>query len=253
MLRYLIISILLMSSMAVADPQSTAKLQESNAWDGTNAHLGSVINTGNTNTFQFNAGGTVDYIKNRWNNVIMANWQFGRNQGVVDQNQYIIQNEVNYGLDDRFSKFLFFISSLTSDEFSPYSYQFLAATGYGWYLWKKESFSLSFQLGPGYRRNKIDDTGVTNDQIVGSFKVKMKWLITKGMQLTQNIRYDIGPQYNYLRSTTAVTNKVTKHIAIQISFLLENYSNIPQGSLDTVNTNTTTNVSIVYNFNSNGF
>lgn len=245
MKRYVILCCCMISTVIFAHTQpSTNK----SPWAGTSAKFGAVINTGNTNTSQYNAGGLLDYTRHRWNNVTIANWQFGRSEGETNQEKYFAQDEVTYGLNDLSTKYLFLLTSLNVDIFSPYKYQFLFATGYGFYFWKSDHSSLRFQLGPGYRRDKVDGTNEIHDQIVATTRTTFKWQITKNTNFSQIVQYDLGSEYNYLKTVSKFSNKITGHIAIQISYVLENYSKIPAGSNNTKNTDATTNIAVVYNF-----
>lgn len=249
MIRFLVFIILFCPIAVFAHSKKCSEHSHKDSpWHGTSAKFGAVINTGNTNTSQYNAGGTLDYTKNRWNNVTVTNWQFGKSEGEVNQEKYFIQNELNYGLDPTRKKYLFQTASYTEDKFSPYKYQLLIAAGFGFHLWRTDRFSLRFQFGPGYRRDEVDGTDEVHDQIVATTRTTMKWQMTKNSNFRQIVQYDIGSQYNYLKTVSVVTNKVTGHIAIQLSYVVENYSRIPLGSSNTEKTDTTTNIAVVYNF-----
>ena len=250
MKRYLLFSIVYFPMVVFASTMKTTQSEKNpvSPWDGSTAKFGAVINSGNTNTSTYNAGGVLDFTKNRWNNITVANWQFGRSDGSVNQEKYFAQDEVTYGLNEAVTKYLFLLTSLNVDKFSPYDYQFLIAAGYGWYLWKLKRFSLRFQFGPGYRRDKVDGTSVIHDQIVGTTRAILKWQITKNATFSQTVQYDIGSKYNYLKTVTAITNKITGNIAIQVSYVVDYYSRIPAGSSNTDKADTTMNVAVVYNF-----
>lgn len=218
------------------------------AWEGSNASLGIIVNTGNTDTSNVNTGVVIKYKRRRWSDHFQGSAQFGRDSGAVTKEQYFAQNQMNYRFSDSFKQFIYANGNITVDRFSPYNYQSVFSMGYGRDLVEGKAFKLSVQAGPGFRLSEDRDDGESHRNLVLSTQLDASWQITKNGQLTEALTYNVGSPFNYLKSVTAFINKITKNIALQISFAVAHYSSIPPGSTLTKKTDTTTSISVVYNF-----
>ncbi len=215
-------------------------------WKGSSASLGFTINTGNTREVNGNAGFNIFFLKGRWQNEAEFTAQFGSSDNIVNKEKYYAQNQLNYAFNKKRSVFVFLNANGTVDKFSPFDYQFIGMGGFGKDIINTKKVLFSLQAGPGYRRNKITSTGVVTDQVVLSSTAKIIWNITKSAQFTQSVRYDIGDTYNYLYAVSAFSNRIIDHLAVQINFIVDNYSKIPPNSKNTLNTDTTTTIALVY-------
>ncbi len=235
----------------IAQPSALNKPHKS-PWAGTQVSLGLVINTGNTNTTNVNAGAVINYAKGPWNNNAQATAQWGRDSGVLTKEKYFLQNQLSYLFGKAQRNYGFVNGTGTADEFSPYEYQAIVAAGYGREVFKTDKFNLKLQSGPGFRRNvqkktTLGPSKVMNGAVLSS-EAKLAWQVTKSGQFSEDLRYDYGSPYNYMRSVTAFTNKIIRNIAMQVSLTLDRYSKIPAGSLNTKKLDTTTSLALVYTF-----
>ena len=227
--------------------QDTIKKKEPDAWKGSKASLGLVINTGNTNSSSISAEVDADYTKDRMQNITQITAQFGRSNGVLDKEKYYLQNQLNYNFNKTRTRFIFLNTNGTVDQFSPYTYQAVGSTGYGQDIFRNKRFIISGQIGPGFRSTKISNTKTTDNNIIAAAKINLLWQILKSATLTETVSCDYGQPFNYLKSVTAFTNQISGHLALQVSLTIENYSKIPPNSTNTQTTDTTTNVALVYN------
>jgi len=239
------------SKKAEKKPEKVSPLPEPvSAWKGSNAALGFVANSGNSRNMNLNLGLKVNYVKNRWTNKSQGTAQFGSNNGQTNQERYFVLEQLNYSLNDnkKVNNYLFVNGNVTFDHFSPFTYQYVISGGYGRDWIKTPRFAFSTQLGPGYRRSKQADSGAITENLLFTTEADVNWQIGNNTTFSESAVYNIGRAYNYLKSTTALTNKLTHNLSSQISFMVENYSQLPANSTNLVPTNTTTNISLIYNF-----
>lgn len=215
-------------------------------WKGSNALVGWVQTTGNTNTANLNGQVTTIYTAPRWNNNMQIQGQFNRDNGVTSKEQYFFQNQFNYNLSETSKKYLFFNGNATMDLFSAYSYQVVLSAGYGCNLIKNDKVVLGVQAGPGLRRNKDRTTKQVDNNGVGTVSANFTWNMTKKTVFTQTATANLGTPYNYYKAVSALTAQIAGHWNWQLSYTLEHYSIIPPGSAFTDKTNTTTSIGIVY-------
>ncbi len=216
------------------------------SWKGSNAQLGIVYVTGNSKTTNINGGLNLNFSKEAWENVLNATAQLTTSDGITTQQQYFAQNQTNYHFG---CNFIFANANYTQNRFSPYDYQFVGSVGYGRTLLDTHKTNLTLQLGPGIRRNSIKQTNqpsMTENHLIGTSALNLSWKITDTVVFTENITYNYGDPYDYLKTITALTNKIIRNLGVQISYTTEYYSRIPLNSSNNQNLNTTLNVSLVY-------
>lgn len=220
------------------------------SWKGSNAQLGAVVTTGNANTTSLSGGLNLNYKKGPWLNNFQANAQFSSNDGVTTQQQYFGQNQTNYNWG---CNFIFGNINYTQNQFSPYDYQVVTSVGYGRTLIKTDKVDWSVQAGPGLRTNSIKFVGQpsqVNNHLIGVAVTNFAWQISDSVNFTENVTFNYGDPYNYLKTVSALTNKIIDNLAVQISYTTEYYSAIPLGSSNTQNLDTYLNLSLVYNLGS---
>lgn len=220
-------------------------------WDGSNALIGYVRNTGNTSSSSINLSTNVLYKKTTWQNTFLGEFQYGKQDGRSNRQYYHFNDQVQYFLDPtkKNNNFLFLNGDSVITRFGPYRYQMVYAAGYGRQLVNNKTFQLSAQAGPGYRRNKKNQAGSKiSGTAVLTTQANATLMLGKWGTLTQSARFDFAKPYNYLQATTALTNKIWDHVAIQLSYQISYYSQIPSGSTNTKKLDTVTNISLVYNY-----
>lgn len=235
-------------SVAFAGGCKKDEVAAKSPWDGSNASFGFTWNTGNTNNKTINGSFNLIFKKDRWSNTANLGVQWQASNGVTSKDKYTLVNQTNYSFNKSLSSFVFGNLNYTMDHFSAYNYVVVAAAGYGRNIIKTPTFLFSAQAGPGLRHNKVREDGNINNNFVVTTQANMTWNITKAGTITETARYDWGQPYDYFQTVTAFTNKIIGNLAMQLSFELDYYSSIPPMSSNTKKTDTTTALSLVYNF-----
>jgi putative salt-induced outer membrane protein YdiY len=238
---------LLTSDLAFSQ-SSPAPQSPHSPWDKSDINIGAVVNTGNTNTSTYTGALTLRYTTSLWKNTGAVNAWYGRSNGVVDRERYFIQDQLHRTLAKNNRRYLFTMSNFNLDHFTPYDRQFLLASGYGFVLFQRDNNSIQFQLGPGYRHDRVANTRQLEDQVTLLTKTTLEWIIKEDLALSQSIQYDIGTRYQYGKAISGLTFKVNGHMNLTLSFMLEYFSSIPAGSSNTQKVDTITNLSIGYAF-----
>jgi len=217
-------------------------------WRGSQVQLGLNLNTGNTDAADLNGELNLDYAKNHWENALDLTAEYAKAQSVLNKKKYTANNQVKYGFDKTRRHFLFLRGGLSEDHFSPYSYQSIAAFGYGRDLINRPGILLSVQAGPGYRNDKVRGSGDVEERFIGTLQVNAKVQFNKNCFFTEVLQYDSGPPFNYLDSKSSFSSFFMRHWALKLAFNAEYYSRIPPRSSHTEKLDTTTTVALVYNF-----
>ena len=193
-------------SAPAAPPPATAKKAPS-PWKGTNAALGYIINTGNTDTSDLNLDLNVVYTAKHWGTTLEGSGYRGKSTGTDKKTQltkehFSVTNQWDYYFNESHDNFAFFNGNYIYDHFAPYEFQSKLVVGYGQKLIKTNRFTLTAQAGPGVRYNGIRnphgrDT-VENNFII-STGATAAWTIYHDIMFTQKVDFDYGKPFNYLR------------------------------------------------------
>ncbi len=225
---------------------STAK--PTSHWAGSNAQLGLVLNTGNTESTNFSSGINLLYKRGSWANTAQLQLQLNRSQGLLTKERYYAADQAQYSFSKQRKNYVYGNVNFTDDQFSPYEFQVISSVGYGRDLIKTARFTLNVQAGPGLRFDDIRSQAKNQKNFIVYTASNITWQVTKSMKFTEQLQYTLGNPYNYLQSVSAITNKLIGNLALQVSYTLQYYSEIPLDSTNTKKLDTTTNLALVYNF-----
>lgn len=236
--------------LASINPLLAATPPKSN-WDGTKASAGLSINTGNSPSSNINGELDLNYAAGRWKNIAVISGQYGKSAGVVNKSQYLIQNQVQYSLNNnpKIDNFIYTLGSFQNTEFGAFLNQTIFSIGYGRDWIKNEKYQLTTQIGPSYRRTASQGAPHQIDNALNaSTSIIAVWNITPSLSLSENLAYTYGPPANFLNSTTSITTKLIKNLALSLSYNIQNWSKIPDNSDKKVTTDTATTANVVYSF-----
>lgn len=235
-------------AFAATDKVTEPKLLRHSYWAGSNAQLGLVVNTGNTNTSNLAGGAIGIYTNEAWMNNIQFNLQLIRSLGQFTKERYYTSDQLQYNFSKEHKNFVYGNVNFINDRFSPYQFQTISSLGYGRDLLNFNTFTLTVQAGPGIRYESIRHQSRDQKNFITYTATNIGWQIAKSVKLNEELQYTFGHPYNYLQSVAALTNKILGNIAMQVSYTLQYYSVIPFGSKNTEKVDTITNVALVYNF-----
>jgi len=217
-------------------------------WKGSHLRFGLNIQTGNSNSSQYDGAFKVNFAKKRWVNKLHLSETYGKAEDVLNKRRFSVGDELRYGFDNTRRHFLFASANWVNDLFSPYDYQTVYAVGYGFDIVNVHRLLWTVQVGPGYRYDELRDSDVTQTHYVTTVRTHIALRIREAGTLSETLHYDFGEPFDYYNSKVAFTSRVTKCWSFQISYRVEHYSRIPKMSSNVKKTDTTTNAAIIYNF-----
>jgi len=142
-----------------------------------------------------------------------------------------------------------YVTSFTEfdkNRFSGYDYRLSQSFGVGYQAFKKENgHALRFEVGPGVRISALDNSTETDTEFLGRISTTYELPISKNIMLKEYASYLFNKATNSIINKTEITAKINSHLAARLSFDIHYNSVVPAGTL---NTNTTTRASLVYDF-----
>ena len=192
-----------------------------------NVALGYLATSGNTDSTSFNAALEVTWdlegpwshewtalaINARTNNVTMAEAQAAGYKAQRDFSQM---------------SYVFFSGDWRQDPFSGYDRQVTEAVGYGNRLIETDRHMLALEAGVGGKQSDLI-TGEELDEAIVRGGLDYLLRISDTSELSQKLLLEQGEENRYTESTTALKMRVVGNLAVVLSYVIKNNSDVPIG------------------------
>jgi putative salt-induced outer membrane protein len=177
----------------------------------------------------------------------------------LTSNRYEAGASMGYKLDER--SYIVGALRYEHDEFSPYTYQWVASIGYGYTVLKNQSDELSFEVGPGYKRfqpittfgpgligepplpveNHFDSEG----EVVARGLMAYKHNFTASTSFIDTFLVEAGNKNTFMQNDAGLQVDMSKKLALKLGYQLRHNTDVAFG-LKKNDQLLTTN--LVYNF-----
>jgi putative salt-induced outer membrane protein len=207
------------------------------------AGLGYLSTSGNTDSTNANAlfKATWDLDgpwKHDWNALAIS----ARTNGVTTAESYSAGYKAQRDLSPK--SYLFAAGDWRSDEFAGYDEQMSEAVGYGWRAVDTERHTLSLDGGAGAKQSTLID-GTELDEAIVRGGLDYLLHISDSAELSQKLLLEQGDDNRYTESTTALKARLIGDLALVLSFVIKNNSDVPVGI---EKTDRFTSISLEYGF-----
>lgn len=236
--------LMLSSSLLVAGNAMAEK--EQSPWSS-NAELGLIFTSGNTETQNTSIKVDVTYEEEKWKHnghaeAYGATTEDSDGQSSVSAERYELSGKSDYKFDE--SDYFFGLVKLQKDRFSGFEYENTVAAGYGHKAIKATDMELDLEVGPGIRFFKIDDESSDSETLIrlaGKY-----WLaVSDTSKFTQEVTVDVGEDITSTKSVTGLQANISGALAMKLTYTIKNKSDVPTG---TEKTDTEAAVTLVYSF-----
>ena len=241
---------------------SVAGAQDSGPWSGQVA-LGYLASSGNTDTTAFNFNGEVNYDVNKWHNNLLGRAILKTDSNESTAEAYKLAYNLKYDLSER--NYLFGLLDYNNDRFSSYDQQIFEVVGAGRRFIMTDKHELDGELGIGasqsdFRDCRLEDElagacvigppqtapfGTSEDEIIYRLSGEYRWQISENASFLQRLAANVGSSNTYTESLTEVRAGIVGDIALVLSYMIKNNSDVAPG---TDKTDTYTAISLEYAF-----
>jgi len=229
----------------LANASSSKNHQDQKTWGGS-IQAGGVVNTGNSDNKNFNGKVTGSYETIRWDNTASISGELNSADGSTTAENLTVNGQAHYNLSTR--DYLFAKGSAVYDKFATFDRVYREAIGYGRILYQNDTTFWSLEAGPGGSHSRIAGTHNYQNELVANIDSTFKRKISNTAAFKQTVGVDVGPLNTHTESVTAIKTKMTKNLALEISYTVEHDSQIPMGSINKVKTDTISKIAVVYDF-----
>lgn len=131
------------------------------------------------------------------------------------------------------------------DDFGAYDHQSTLSIGYGYQFYDRESGSLRAELGPGYRRAKLQNTGDTESDLIGRALVNFQQRLTENTTLGNVLLVEAGDDNTFAQNDLGVQVSMNSRMALKAGLQARyNSENAP----GIKSTDLLTTINLVYSF-----
>jgi putative salt-induced outer membrane protein len=216
--------------------------EEESPWKG-EGELGFTQTSGNTETQSLVTKLAVGYKLSLWEHTLNLNALRAEDDTELTAESYGLKLQSNYDLAK--NKYLFGKFRYEEDRFSSYDYQSSLIFGYGHRVFDTEKTSLMLEAGVGMGKHQTEIFDDSDNQAVGHLELKYRLKVGTHSEFTQNLKVEGGSENVYSESNTGFKVSVSEKVALKLSLLVKNNSEV---HLETENTDTVTAVTLVYGF-----
>lgn len=214
-------------------------------WTG-EGDFGFTLTTGNSENQSLVTNLAVGYRLASWEHTLKLNALRAEDDSELSAESYGLKLQSNYNLFKGKEKYLFGKFRYDEDRFSGYEYQTSLLLGYGHRVFDTKERGLNLEAGIGIGQNQIDIFNQSSDgQAIAFLGLNYRQKIGSHSEFTQDLKVEGGSENVYSESNTGFKVSVTKTLAMKLSLLVKNNSDVPS---DKEKTDTVTAVTLVYDF-----
>jgi putative salt-induced outer membrane protein len=131
------------------------------------------------------------------------------------------------------------------DDFSTYESQSTFSIGFGYTLYSNDTGHLSAEVGPGYRRAKLAETGETENNAILRGALDFRRVLTETTELTNVLLVESGEDNTFAQNDFGVAVSMTEKLALKAGLQARYNSDSAPG---TKSTDLLTTINLVYAF-----
>jgi len=214
--------------------------------------FGFIVTTGNTETTSVSAGLSATQDLESWSNTYEVNGLYksdtvanaeGEDVERTTAQKFFASAQGNYKLENPDHR-LFVFSSYEDDRFSNFNYQGTIAAGWNQSVWKDQTSSFEYSIGPGYSFAETQ-TGEDADGALLRGAFAYNWNISETSRFTQTFATEVGTENTKSRAESAITAQIFGGLSMKLSLKLDHNTDVAEG-VDKLDTETA--MTLVYTF-----
>ena len=227
---------------ALVSITNPAVAQDADSWTGEGT-LTAGYTSGNTETTDIGIGLNGARQLGIWRIKAQVTVDYGDNNGVESRNRWALAGQLDRDLTDRF--YVYGRGTYEVDKFSGFDSRFFSGSGVGYKILIGEMTTWSLEGGPGYRRDVIQLTGISEGNIGVRIGSAFAHPFNDAVSFSNDTEWVYSDVSIQLINISAITAKLTDVLAARVSFEVRNESDPLPGrkSIDTA-----THLSLVFGF-----
>lgn len=214
-------------------------------WDGS-VHFGGVLNTGNTDNKQINGALNLSYKKRPWEGRMNLTGEWTRTNHETRAKNAGFEGQLQHYYTDW--DFFFGNYKFKWNPFGTYDRVHTGVGGYGRHLIKNDVTELTVQFGPGYRANRVAGAKEHEGEPLFHANGLFSYKFNEETSFNQTVGTEKGSFNTYSKAVSAIRTKMIHNVSLEISYTAEHNTHIPKDSKNRQNLDTSTKISLIYEF-----
>ena len=141
--------------------------------------------------------------------------------------KYFASAKADYKVTEK--SFLFGLLEYTDDRFSGYDYESSVTFGYGRQLIENDHHNLKADIGPGYRRSKLESTGDIEEEGIVRVGALYIWTINDAATFDEDFSTEVGQDKTVTKSLSRLKVKINGSLWGSISYEIKRTDEVPPG------------------------
>ncbi|MBA6326928.1 DUF481 domain-containing protein [Colwellia sp. MB02u-6] len=225
------------------------------------AELGMLFKTGDTNSADIKSGFDFTYEVDDWKSTVTLGLlvkkseqedENGEEHFTTSDQKWTAVGQTNYNIDTASPNYIYGNVSYEDNRFSNFKNQSSVSTGWGRRWFESKKATLDADIGPGYKRDVIRQTGAQAEQTKSAFIIQAQALykrqINEHVLFKQLVVAKYAPkadENSIYKARTSITTKLLETLQLKFSFTLDYNTDVED---DKENVNTETAMTLVYSF-----
>lgn len=239
---------LLLSAASFVNAEEAANAESAEAapefpiWGGS-AELGTIRTSGNTDTSSINGKFAVKRDGETWDSSFKLDALTSKEDGVTSKEKY--RGTIQFDRNFSEHSYLAIVGDEERARFSGFEYQATLSAGYGYRAIHEKNMELDFEAGPGYRRDKLKESGDIDEEAIARLVARYHWTIQKGVEFIEEFSAELGESNSIYKSETGLKSQINGSLATKLTYKVKYVDKVPA---DSENTDTEFGVTLVYSF-----
>ncbi|PHS65394.1 MAG: hypothetical protein COB09_06445 [Thalassobium sp.] len=225
-----------------ANAESAEAAPEFPIWGGS-AELGTIRTSGNTDTSSINGKFAVKRDGETWDSSFKLDALTSKEDGVTSKEKY--RGTIQFDRNFSEHSYLAIVGDEERARFSGFEYQATLSAGYGYRAIHEKNMELDFEAGPGYRRDKLKESGDIDEEAIARLVARYHWTIQKGVEFIEEFSAELGESNSIYKSETGLKSQINGSLATKLTYKVKYVDKVPA---DSENTDTEFGVTLVYSF-----
>lgn len=221
--------------------------EELKIWTG-DIEFGYVNTTGNTEESSMKSKADITRERDAWRFTIFYDSLNTESDDERTAERYFYSNRLAYAYSEH--NYSFAYASYDDDRFSGFDYQATASVGYGRRIYNQEDLKWDFEVGPGYRYSKYDDSDPTiteddEEEVIIRLFTKLDWGFTDTTTFGQSISVEAGEENTISKSITSLKTEIIGSLSLKLSYTIKYTEEVPA---DKKHADEETAITLAYSF-----
>ena len=191
--------------------------------------LGFLNKQGNSDTQTINSKLALNKESGNWLHKANASYFSDESNRIKTSEKYELGAQSDRELTE--DSFLFILGNYEKDRFTGFDYQASLGAGYGYKVINSDDHVLTFEIGPGYRVNAVEN-GNDEDEFTIRIAEFFDWKLSETASFNQYLAIESGDENTITKFGVVITSTLTSSLSLKIGANVKYTDKVPANTDD---------------------